>query len=713
MATTKFNGKSFRIWLETSPSVWTLIKGVTTESGTYSSEAVETTDKDDMPWKSLADFGVKFTDLELSGFVRSDSPALDFLQGKALDGTACNAKVTTGDGSTLFTAAYFVTSFSRTGEKGGAEQMSASLTKAENYSLAPSITSSLTANGQVGVAFSYTIVATQSPTSYAATGLPAGLSINTGTGAITGTPTTAATSNITISATNAFGTDTKTLVLTVIVAAPSITSSLTATGTVGVAFSYTITATNTPTSFGATGLPAGLSVDTNTGIISGTPTTSATTNITITATNAGGTDSKTLVLTVNPAVSLLGVVGLDGTANGDLPYYITTGGVTQMTSGQWPNPVVSGQSASQDAVFAKRSADSKMCSFIGSAYDAAGSYAAKSDTTYLAGWALIATDTSILKLEGTTMTATAGTYRYVGDSVQYKFTMTGGPPIPSAIAKSTDGGDTFVSVGGTVGGIAYSGGIYWFCAEGTLLAYGLTDVGGSSGQFRFSIDTGTTINSLTMPGTSQLTGGMVYQSANSTLCIVVSIWNGSGYNSDTVYTSPSGTVSWTSRQTFAATTNSTSADKGQMSQVGSYLYYPAKLVTGGWTMHRAPADITTFTAWAGSTAYTVGKARTNGGNIYVCTVAGTSAASGGPTGTGTSITDGSVTWKYHGPSTAMFQQVHQPGGTSAKPSKVRQLSDGNLYYVYNQQVYRSTDGGASFAAHGSAVSKLANQIAVV
>jgi len=86
-------------------------------------------------------------------------------------------------------------------------------------------------------------------------------------------------------------------------AAPSITSSLTATGTVGSAFSYTITGSNTPTSYNATGLPAGLSINTSTGVISGTPTTAATTNVTISATNATGTGSATLALTVNAAAT--------------------------------------------------------------------------------------------------------------------------------------------------------------------------------------------------------------------------------------------------------------------------------------------------------------------------------------------------------------------------------------------------------------------------
>ena len=45
-----------------------------------------------------------------------------------------------------------------------------------------------------------------------------------------------------------------------------------ATGTQGAAFAYQITATNAPTSFGASGLPAGATVNTASGMISGTPT---------------------------------------------------------------------------------------------------------------------------------------------------------------------------------------------------------------------------------------------------------------------------------------------------------------------------------------------------------------------------------------------------------------------------------------------------------
>ena len=84
--------------------------------------------------------------------------------------------------------------------------------------------------------------------------------------------------------------------------APVINSALTRTASVGTAISsYTITATNSPTSYNATSLPAGLSVNTSTGVISGTPTTAGTVNTSISATNAGGTASATLVFTINAA----------------------------------------------------------------------------------------------------------------------------------------------------------------------------------------------------------------------------------------------------------------------------------------------------------------------------------------------------------------------------------------------------------------------------
>src|SRR5438876_735847 len=191
----------------------------------------------------------------------------------------------------------------------------------------PVITSPTTATGTVGVAFSYQITATNNPTSYNATGLPAGLTVNTSTGLISGTPTTAGTYTVTISATNAGGTGSATLTLTIKPPTPVITSPLTATGQAGVAFSYQIQATNNPTSFNVTGLlPAGLSVNTSTGLISGTPTTAGTYSVTISATNAGGTGSATLTLTINNPVPTITSISPTSTTVGSAQFTLTVNG---------------------------------------------------------------------------------------------------------------------------------------------------------------------------------------------------------------------------------------------------------------------------------------------------------------------------------------------------------------------------------------------------
>ncbi|HYG73390.1 MAG TPA: Ig-like domain-containing protein [Planctomycetota bacterium] len=83
--------------------------------------------------------------------------------------------------------------------------------------------------------------------------------------------------------------------------APSITSPLLASGTVGQSFQYQIAASNRPTSFSATGLPSGLSINTSTGLISGIPTASGSSSVTISATNPVGTDTKVLQVSVQPA----------------------------------------------------------------------------------------------------------------------------------------------------------------------------------------------------------------------------------------------------------------------------------------------------------------------------------------------------------------------------------------------------------------------------
>ncbi|HVU24151.1 MAG TPA: tandem-95 repeat protein [Opitutus sp.] len=87
---------------------------------------------------------------------------------------------------------------------------------------APAITSATAVTTGGAQSFAYQIVATGSPTSYAATNLPNGLTLDTASGIISGRPLATGVFKIGLSATNALGTGTATLALTVTAAAPAI-----------------------------------------------------------------------------------------------------------------------------------------------------------------------------------------------------------------------------------------------------------------------------------------------------------------------------------------------------------------------------------------------------------------------------------------------------------------------------------------------------------
>ena len=174
----------------------------------------------------------------------------------------------------------------------------------------PIITSALTASGTQGDQFvTYTFTAEGLPDiSYSVTNVPEGLSYNPDNRTINGTPTFAGVTNVTLQASNDYGTDIQTLVITVIegLQPPVITSVLTASGMKDFPFSFTITATGSePMTFAAINLPAGLTISGS--VIAGIPTVAGTYNIPISATNNAGVDDKILVL----------VLGSDGASDTD------------------------------------------------------------------------------------------------------------------------------------------------------------------------------------------------------------------------------------------------------------------------------------------------------------------------------------------------------------------------------------------------------------
>jgi subtilase family serine protease len=112
------------------------------------------------------------------------------------------------------------------------------------------------------------------------------------------------------------------------------------TSTVGTAVSLQVTATDSASgqtlTYSATGLPAGLSINASTGLISGTPTTSGSNSVTVTAKDTtGATGSASFTWTINPSSSgctAQQLLGNPGFETGSISPWTSTSGVLANTS---------------------------------------------------------------------------------------------------------------------------------------------------------------------------------------------------------------------------------------------------------------------------------------------------------------------------------------------------------------------------------------------
>ena len=177
----------------------------------------------------------------------------------------------------------------------------------------------------LGELYSQTLVATggtQPVTAWSLIGnLPAGLTLNQSTGAITGTPTALGSFSFTIQAVDSVQ-QTASKRFTLTVASPVTISASNFVATVGVAVSQTVTASGgvPPYAFSVpTGsLPGGLQLDPTTGVISGTPNAAGPFQVILQATDADGRTANTKI-TIPVGSPPLTIVVPPSTGSGQQP----------------------------------------------------------------------------------------------------------------------------------------------------------------------------------------------------------------------------------------------------------------------------------------------------------------------------------------------------------------------------------------------------------
>jgi hypothetical protein len=194
-------------------------------------------------------------------------------------------------------------------------QTSAPVTLTITIFAVPVVTTTSLPNGSIGIAYCQQLAYSggtggTATWALASGSLPTGLTLSTTAGTICGTPTVLGAYTFSITVT--VGTQTSVAQpFTVNIYSLYITSGTSATGEVNLPFSFQLTASGGTAPYtwslanGSAALPTGLSLNTTTGYITGTPTTAATTTGIIVqakdSATAPATATQTMTFTINPA----------------------------------------------------------------------------------------------------------------------------------------------------------------------------------------------------------------------------------------------------------------------------------------------------------------------------------------------------------------------------------------------------------------------------
>lgn len=181
----------------------------------------------------------------------------------------------------------------------GRAEMAVSVKVAESV-LRPLITSAAVATGQAGTPFSYQLEVANQPESITLHDLPEGLSFQAYSRLLTGEPTRSGRYTVRVVAANAHGSSS--FDLSLIIAPPErlpyLPPQSSFFGQAGQHFSAQINGLYDAFAYTATQLPVGLSLDPQTGVLSGTPLESGLFWGTVTARNLAGLSSAELIITI-------------------------------------------------------------------------------------------------------------------------------------------------------------------------------------------------------------------------------------------------------------------------------------------------------------------------------------------------------------------------------------------------------------------------------
>jgi hypothetical protein len=454
--------------------------------------------------------------------------------------------------------------------------------------------------------------------------LPAGLTLNSTTGVISGTPTAAGTSNFTIQVADASSPAfTATKALSIVIAPPPLTITTTSlpSGAINSSYSATLLSSGgtAPIAWSVTTgtLPTGLTLH-STGLIDGTPTAAGTTNFTVTATDAGTqTKTQTLAIVINPVLSITTASLPDGAMNTAYSATLVSSGGTvpvtwAVTSGSLPagltlnaaNGVISGTPTSigtaNFSVSASDSSNPQQTMGAALSINVAAAPLAITSTTLPSGTIGTAYNTSLRSSGGTppvTWSVTAGSLpgwaSLDASTGAITGTPNGSPATTTFTVTATDTGTPVQTKSQALSIVTVSGGVNNAELNGhyAFVMRGFDSVGGGAV---------TTAGSFVADGNGNVTGGVV--DVNTTTSNQINVAITGGFYS--VGADQRGTLSITTAQGTSTYAFSLGSISSGVASLGHIIGTDHNVVSGVFKKQ----DTTAFTTASSTGSYVIGLA---------------------------------------------------------------------------------------------------------